>query len=119
MLWRLLPRWDWPTRGQALWPAWPPLRALAGGVGSTVSASPRALYGAKAKLAWGIKHIQTFKAERDRLLGLLDGPAIVFDQKLDGQTNDWVVTVAEVAEFPSLSLLVGDAATTFERPLTT
>jgi hypothetical protein len=71
---------------------------------------PRALYGAYAKLAWGIKHIEAFQKERDRLLGQLDRPAIVFDQKLDPQAKDWVVTVAEVAEFPSLSLPVGDAA---------
>jgi hypothetical protein len=68
-------------------------------------------------LAWGINHIKAFQTERDRLLRQLNRPAIEFDQQLDPKTNDWVVTVAYVAEFPALSLFVGDAANNFRSAL--
>ncbi len=84
---------------------------------SAGSTTPRALDGAYAKLAWGIKHIQAFQVERDRLLGQLNRPPIVFRQELNTETNEWVVSVAEVAEFPGLSLFVGDGANNFRSAL--
>ena len=75
------------------------------------------LDGAYAKLAWGIEHIHALQAERDRLLGELKRPPIVFRQELNPKTNEWVVSVEEVAEFPTLSLFVGDAANNFRSAL--
>jgi hypothetical protein len=82
-----------------------------------MTAIQRALDGADAKLAWGRSHIKAFQIERDRLVGQLDRPAIAFDQQLNPQTNDWVVTVASVAQFPALSLFVGDTASNFRAAL--
>jgi hypothetical protein len=82
-----------------------------------VSAKPQALAGAYAKLAWGIEHIQAFQLERDRLLTQLTRPPIIFRQELNTDTSEWVVSVAEVAQFPSLSLFVGDAANNFRSAL--